>query len=168
MKPETLKQMLETRFAADVRDITVSRTSDGFRRPVERGTLTATVDRDALPDLVAALSCVGRLHIACGLPAVARGDGLELIYPLTLFAGQGPRRELTVVLKTHLPADDLCVATLTATLPGAQIMEREAQEMFGVTVVGLADGRRMFTPDLPEGFFPQRQAPTTAPTEEAS
>ena len=159
MKPEALKQLLETRFAEDVSDVAVSRTADGFRRPVERGTVTATVARDALPDLVAALSCFGRLHIACGLVAMDQADGLELIYPLTLFAGQGPGRELTVVLKTHLPLEDLTVATLTATLPGAQIMEREAQEMLGITVVGLPDPRRMFTPDLPEGFFPHRRAP---------
>ena len=167
MKPETLKELLETRFAGEVRDITVKRTTDGFQRPVERSTVIATVNRDALPDIVTALSCVGRLHIACALPGIARGEDLELIYPLTLFAGQGPRRELMVVLKTLLPADDLCVPTITATLPGAQIMEREAREMLGVTVVGLPDPSRMFTPDLPEGFFPHRQAPATDRPEEA-
>ena len=168
MKPETLKELMETRFAGDVRDVTVSRTTDGFRRPVERSTVIATVDRDVLPDLVTALACFGRLHIACGLPGIARGEDLELIYVLTLFAGQGPRRELTVVLKILLPADDLCVPTITATLPGAQVMEREAQEMLGITVVGLSDASRMFTPDLPEGFFPQRQAAATDRPEEVS
>ena len=49
----------------------------------------------------------------------------------------------------------------TDLIPGAIFTERETQEMMGVEVVGIPDGRRLFIgEDVPEGVYPWRKDET--------
>jgi NADH:ubiquinone oxidoreductase subunit C len=49
-------------------------------------------------------------------------------------------------------------ASITPAIPGAVLYERELQEMFGVTVEGIPDGRRLNLPDdWPDGQYPLRK-----------
>ena len=59
---------------------------------------------------------------------------------------------------------DLKVPTITGIIPGALTSEREKQEMLGIEVVGIPDGRRMFLPDdFPQGVYPWRNDETGIP-----
>jgi NADH-quinone oxidoreductase subunit C len=59
-----------------------------------------------------------------------------------------------LLLRTHLPADDLTVASATGVWPGAAWHERETHEMFGVDFSGFEDGTGMGLRPLllPDGF----------------
>ncbi len=88
------------------------------------------------------------------------GDTVELIYLFMLYYAQ-PQQELVLGLRVRLPKSDLKIPTITDIIPGALFTEREIQEMMGVEVVGIPDGRRLFlTEDLPEGVYPWRNDET--------
>ena len=84
------------------------------------------------------------------------GDSVELIYHFTTYYGHH-LEELSIGLRVSLPKSDLRIPTITDIIPGALFTERETQEMMGVEVVGIPDGRRLFLPDdFPEGIYPWR------------
>ncbi len=61
-------------------------------------------------------------------------------------------------LRTEIPKDDPRIASITPVIPGAILYEREIQDMFGIVVDGIPDGRRLVLPDdWPEGQFPLRK-----------
>ena len=84
------------------------------------------------------------------------GDRLQLIYSFEVNSGK-PLEAVEVSVKVDIPKDDPRIETITDMFPGAEVYEREAQEMIGVDVVGLPDKRRLLIPeDFPEGVFPLR------------
>jgi membrane-bound hydrogenase subunit beta len=88
------------------------------------------------------------------------GAEVELIYHFTIYYGHH-LEELSVGLRIKLPKSDLTVPTITDLIPGAIFTERETQEMMGVKVVGIPDGRRLFIlEDVPEGVYPWRKDET--------
>jgi membrane-bound hydrogenase subunit beta len=88
------------------------------------------------------------------------GDKVELIYHFTIYYGYH-LEELSLGLKVKLPKSDLRIATITDLIPGAIFTERETQEMMGVEIVGIPDGRRLFiAEDVPEGVYPWRKDET--------
>ena len=88
------------------------------------------------------------------------GDKVELIYHFTIYYGYH-LEELSLGLKVKLPKSDLRIPTITDLIPGAIFTERETQEMMGVEVVGIPDGRRLFiAEDVPEGVYPWRKDET--------
>jgi len=92
------------------------------------------------------------------------GDEVELIYHFTIYYGRH-LQEISLGLRVDLPKSDLSVPTITDIIPGALFTERETQEMMGVEVVDIPDGRRLFIPDdFPEGVYPWRKD-ETAPTD---
>lgn len=85
------------------------------------------------------------------------GGEVELIYHFTIYYGCH-LTELSLGLRVKLPKNDLKVPTVTDLIPGAVFAERETQEMMGVKVVGIPDGRRLFiADDVPEGVYPWRK-----------
>jgi membrane-bound hydrogenase subunit beta len=92
------------------------------------------------------------------------GAEVELIYHFTIYYGHH-LEELSLGIRVKLPKSDLSIPTITDLIPGAIFTERETQEMMGVEVVGIPDGRRLFIPDdFPEGVYPWRKD-ETAPTD---
>lgn len=88
------------------------------------------------------------------------GSEVELIYHFTIYYGNH-LEELSVGLRVKLPKSDLRIPTVTDLIPGAIFTERETQEMMGVEVVGIPDGRRLFiSEDVPEGVYPWRKDET--------
>lgn len=88
------------------------------------------------------------------------GDKVELIYHFTIYYGYH-LEELSLGLRVKLPKIDLRIPTITDLIPGAIFTERETQEMMGVDVVGIPDGRRLFiAEDVPEGVYPWRKDET--------
>jgi len=88
------------------------------------------------------------------------GSEVELIYHFTIYYGYH-LEELSLGLRVKLPKSDLKIPTITDLLPGAIFTERETQEMMGVEVVGIPDGRRLFVAEeIPEGVYPWRKDET--------
>jgi membrane-bound hydrogenase subunit beta len=88
------------------------------------------------------------------------GAEIELIYHFTIYYGQH-LEELSLGLRVKLPKNNLKIPTITDLIPGAIFTERETQEMMGVEVVGIPDGRRLFiTEDVPAGVYPWRKDET--------
>jgi membrane-bound hydrogenase subunit beta len=88
------------------------------------------------------------------------GDKVELIYHFTIYYGYH-LEELSLGLRVKLPKSDLKIPTITDLIPGAIFTERETQEMMGVEVEGIPDGRRLFiAEDVPEGVYPWRKDET--------
>jgi len=88
------------------------------------------------------------------------GAEVELIYHFTIYYGYH-LEELSLGLRVKLPKSDLKIPTITDLFPGAIFTERETQEMMGVEVVGIPDGRRLFVAEeIPEGVYPWRKDET--------
>ncbi|OGN96312.1 MAG: hypothetical protein A2Z77_09425 [Chloroflexi bacterium RBG_13_51_36] len=88
------------------------------------------------------------------------GTEVELIYHFTIYYGYH-LQELSLGLRVKLPKNDLTIPTITDLIPGAIFTERETQEMMGVEVVDIPDGRRLFiTENVPEGIYPWRKDET--------
>jgi membrane-bound hydrogenase subunit beta len=88
------------------------------------------------------------------------GTEVELIYHFTIYYGHH-LEELSLGLRVKLPKSDLRIPTITDLIPGAIFTERETQEMMGVEVVGIPDGRRLFIAgEIPEGVYPWRKDET--------
>jgi membrane-bound hydrogenase subunit beta len=88
------------------------------------------------------------------------GSEVELIYHFTIYFGHH-LEELSVGLKVLLSKSNLRIPTVTDLIPGAIFTERETQEMMGVEVVGIPDGRRLFVAaEIPEGVYPWRKDET--------
>ncbi len=118
--------------------------------------------RDGLHDAVRALVDIHYPHLVV-IAAEDRGDTIDLPYILRLYHGER-HAEIMVVLTAVLPKADPRIDTITDLIPGALISEREKQEMIGVTVNHIPDGRRMFLPDdFPEGVYPWRRDETGIP-----
>ena len=91
------------------------------------------------------------------------GAQVELMYHLHVYWGI-PHEEVLVTLTVSLDKTDLKVPTITGVIPGALTSEREKQEMLGIEVVGIPDGRRLFLPeDFPAGVYPWRKDETGIP-----
>lgn len=60
-----------------------------------------------------------------------------------------PTEHIGATIKADLPDDDLSIDTLLPVFAGANWHEREAWEMFGITIVGHPDLRALY---LPSGF----------------
>ncbi|CAB4898937.1 MAG: hypothetical protein F2923_03660 [Actinobacteria bacterium] len=85
------------------------------------------------------------------LTVIDRGEGLEVIVRVVNIASNESALVSTTVTQE--------VTSLTATYPGAGWYEREAQEMFGVTFIGLDDGRPLLHRSHTQGS-PMRKSVT--------
>jgi len=91
------------------------------------------------------------------------GAQVELMYHFHVYWGI-PHEEVLVTLTVALDKADLKVPTITGIIPGALTSEREKQEMLGIEVVDIPDGRRLFLPeDFPAGVYPWRKDETGIP-----
>ena len=85
------------------------------------------------------------------ISGVDLGAAFELVYHFST-----PTQDLN--LRTEIPRQDPRIATITPLIPGAILYEREIQDMFGIAVDGIPDGRRLVLPDdWPDGQFPLRK-----------
>lgn len=80
-----------------------------------------------------------------------KGDTFEFLYH---FASP----VANINLRIECPRSAPRITSICAVIPGAVLYERELQEMFGVTVEGIPDPRRLNLPDdWPDGQFPLRK-----------
>ncbi len=92
----------------------------------------------------------GCAHLST-VTGVDKGETFELLYHFASTAA-------VLTVRTEIPKAAPCIASICAVIPGAVLYEREIQEMFGVTVEGIPDSRRLNLPDdWPDGQFPLRK-----------
>jgi NADH-quinone oxidoreductase subunit C len=103
------------------------------------------------------VTVVTRLRDAFGvvflstISGVDTGTAFELLYHFSI-----PEQDLNV--RTEIPREAPRVASISPVIPGAILYEREIQDMFGIVVEGIPDGRPLVLPDdWPEGQFPLRK-----------
>ena len=91
------------------------------------------------------------------------GEAVELMYHFYIYWGI-PHEEILVTFTVALSKTDLRVPTITGILPGALTSEREKQEMLGIEIVDIPDGRHLFLhEDFPVGVYPWRKDGTGIP-----
>lgn len=118
------------------------------------------VKREALREAVQHLSRIQEYPHLVIISSSDLGDDVELIYHFTIYYG-GHLEEISVGIRVTLAKKDLNIPTITDLIPGAIFPERETQEMIGVEVTGIPDGRRLFiADDIPEGVYPWRKDET--------
>jgi Ni,Fe-hydrogenase III component G len=85
------------------------------------------------------------------ISGVDKGEAFEFLYHFA-----SPVANINV--RIEVPRAEPRFASICAVIPGAVLYERELQEMFGVTVEGIPDGRRLNLPDdWPDGQYPLRK-----------
>jgi len=85
------------------------------------------------------------------ISGVDKGATFEVVYHFST-----PGQDFN--LRTEIPKNSPRIASITPVIPGAVLYEREIQDMFGIVVDGIPDGRRLLlTDDWPEGQFPLRK-----------
>ena len=108
----------------------------------------------APPDLVPAVTLLRDKYDCAYLSTITgldKGDMFEFLYH---FASP----VANINLRTEFPKSEPRIASICSVIPGAVLYERELQEMFGVTVEGIPDPRRLNLPDdWPDGQFPLRK-----------
>ncbi len=118
------------------------------------------VKREAFREAVQHLSKIQEYPHLVIISSSDLGDDVELIYHFTIYYGFH-LEEISVGLRVTLSKKDLKIPTITDLIPGAIFPERETQEMMGVEVTDIPDGRRLFlVGDIPEGVYPWRKDET--------
>lgn len=114
-----------------------------------------------------ALECLVAIHYphAAVIAFADTGDTVDLMYHFYIYWGI-PHEEILVTLTVVLSKDDLRVPTVTDIIPGLLTSEREKQEMLGIEVLNIPDGRRLFLPeDFPDGVYPWRNDESGIPAD---
>jgi NADH-quinone oxidoreductase subunit C len=87
-------------------------------------------------------------EIIADLAGVDTGEVMQVVYHL--WSAKTP--DWLRVIAAPLPRDNPRIATLTGIWPGAEWMEREAYDMFGIVFEGNRDLRRIFMPPDYQSF----------------
>jgi Ni,Fe-hydrogenase III component G len=108
----------------------------------------------AAPDLV---PVVTRLRDGFGVVFLSTISGVDLGATFEiLYHFSTPTQDLNV--RTEIPREDPRIGSISPVIPGAILYERELQDLLGIVVEGIPDGRRLLLPDdWPEGQFPLRK-----------
>ena len=83
-----------------------------------------------------------RFEVLADLAGVDTGDGMQVVYHL--WSNKTP--DWLRVIAEGLSRDDPRVPSLTGLWPGAEWMERETYDMFGIIFEGNRDLRRIYMP----------------------
>lgn len=141
MKDSEITERVRGLLGARVLDIT---------NPSERRIFLTVAPAD-LPGAVRALrDALGFAYLAT-ISGVDKGEAFELLYH---FANS----DSCLTVRTEVPKAEPRVPSITPDIPGAILYEREIQEMFGIVVEAIPDGRRLLLPDdWPDGAHPLRK-----------
>ncbi len=161
LTPEEVVAVFAKKFGKGILESRITQRREGIgKRPSYD--IWFDIDRDLLHDAVEELIAIHFPHLGV-ISGTDIGDAVELNYHFSIYYGT-KHAEYMVTLTAALPKSDLRVATIADLIPGAVFSEREKQEMLGVEVVGIPDGRRLFLPEeFPEGVYPWRKDETGVP-----
>jgi len=91
-------------------------------------------------------------YLRCLTAIDHEADGIDIVYHLYSTGGKH-----NVTVKTTLPNEDLTVDTATTVWKGANWLERETAEMFGVRFNNHPDPRTLLMPEDMDDTFPLRK-----------
>ncbi len=158
LSPDEVVAVFSRKFGSGVRESRVTERREGSAKNPSYD-IWLDLDRDLLHAAVEELMLLHFPHLAV-ISGTDIGDVIEMNYHFSIYYGT-KHGEYMVTLTVALPKDDLRVPTIADLIPGAVFSEREKQEMLGVEVVGIPDGRRLFLPEeFPEGVYPWRKDET--------
>ncbi|MBN2200253.1 MAG: NADH-quinone oxidoreductase subunit C [Candidatus Aminicenantes bacterium] len=105
-------------------------------------------------DLTAAMAVLRKelgFTFVSTISGVDLGESFEILYHMA--------NEVTNLnVRTQVPRSHPHVDSICSVIPGAILYEREIQEMFGLVVDNIPDGRRLLlSDDWPEGQYPMRK-----------
>ena len=138
--------------------------ADKFREALPDVEFTATqgpidvvliINRDDVPRVLRTAKDDARLdfdYLRCLLGVDHMEQGLEVVYQLYSFD-----KKHHVAIKTRLPQDDPRVASATAVWKGADWLERETAEMFGIVFEGHPNLVPLLLPDDMTDHHPLRK-----------
>ncbi|NDJ35367.1 MAG: NADH-quinone oxidoreductase subunit C [Chloroflexi bacterium] len=109
-----------------------------------RGEWTVVVDRDHLVEVMTACRDehdFTMLTDVCGVDYHTETPRFAVNYHLYSMLNKWPLR-----VKVYAPEDDPRVPTVIGVYPGANFAEREVYDMFGITIEGHPDPRRILMP----------------------
>jgi membrane-bound hydrogenase subunit beta len=158
LAPEEIVTYFQTELGHALAASEITKRSEGLKT-AESIQVWLTIDKAHIKKAVRALIDLHYPHLTV-ISGCDLGENVELTYHFFIYYGRG-RDEYGVFLKFLLPKSDLTIDTITGMVPGALTSEREKQEFFGIQVIDIPDGRRMFLPDdFPEGLYPWRKDET--------
>ncbi|MGB4703979.1 MAG: NADH-quinone oxidoreductase subunit C [Candidatus Saccharicenans sp.] len=93
---------------------------------------------------------IGFTHVST-ISGVDLGQTFEVLYHFA--------NDFTcLTLRTEIPRDNPLLPSICELIPGAILYERELQDMFGIVVQNIPDGRPLVLPDgWPAGNYPLRK-----------
>ncbi len=161
MTPDEVVAVFARELGGGVRGTRIAERREGAKKHPSY-TIWIDLDREALKPAIRTLIDIHFPHLSV-ISGTDIGTAVELNYHFSIYYGT-KGGEYMVTLTVALPKDDLRVPTIADLIPGAVFSEREKQEMLGVEVVGIPDGRRLFLPEeFPEGVYPWRKDGTGIP-----
>jgi len=106
------------------------------------------------PNLTAAMAVLkdslGFVHVST-ISGVDLGENFEILYHLA-------NEYANLNVRTQIPKSNPHLESICGVIPGAVLYERELQDMFGIVVDHIPDGRRLVLPDdWPDGQYPLRK-----------
>jgi len=138
---ENLTEKLSSKFGQDIVEITNPRPARIYMR----------VKNESFKGILKSLiNDFGLTHLST-ISAVDLKTEFEVVYHLF-----GNNIALSIAIKAD--RNDPHIDTITDIIPGAIVYERELQEMMGIEVNNIPDGRRLIIPeDWPKDQFPLRK-----------
>jgi len=92
-------------------------------------------------------------YLRCLTAVDLEEDGMEVVYHL-----YSTTKNLNLTVKASLANDDLNLPTATVVWKGANWLERETAEMFGIRFAGHPDPRTLLMPEDMTDVFPLRKS----------
>ncbi|RQD84473.1 MAG: NADH-quinone oxidoreductase subunit C, partial [Methanocalculus sp. MSAO_Arc2] len=159
--PEELINRFIREFGDAITDSRIQIRAEGAKKN-ENINIWMTISREILKPAIILLKEFSYPHLSV-ISGWDVGEELRMQYIFSIYYGR-KHGEYMVIFTVPLAKDDLSLPTISDQIPGAVFTEREKQEMFGVTIVDIPDGRRLFLPeDFPQGIYPLRKDETGIP-----
>ncbi len=143
--------MLEHEIAKKLKSINSLRISEISVPRARR--IFVYVDKEHFKDVIAYLQNESFSHLTA-ITGLETSDAIELLYHLN-------KDGILLTVRVKLPLNLPIMPTITDTIPGASLYEREAHDFYGVKFEGHSDLKRLILPDeWPEGVHPLRTRQT--------
>ncbi len=160
MNAKNLVRAMQKKLGSKIKEVRIDNAVHKAKKKYTIPSVWLTIEKEGLRPFVREL-CI--LHPAPHFVVISGyqvGSSIELIYHFSLnYAKQFS--ELAVNVKIVLSSEKPAIPTITDFILGALVSERETQEMLGVKVEGIPDGRRLFLPkNFPKKKFPWRRDKT--------
>jgi membrane-bound hydrogenase subunit beta len=153
--PASLEQRLRKKFGKKIKDVKLTERVEGKLRKKKLNLWIVLESKDLKPAIKWLLDLEHfHLTVISGRDA---GESIELLYTF-LANPESDQNGFNLVLRTGLPKDKPELDSICDLIPGAEITEREKQEMLGVRFRGIPNPARFFLPDeMPENCYPWRK-----------